>query len=169
MSRGGSCLGVERVVAHSSVDGLREVSLQASAGFGRALSLCSFAFEVRAGGGVPAGVDHGDGEQGPVELAKAAAVWAMPGVSTRGWHGRGAGVRGEGSCCRETIDSACLTEDLGGDDRPDAAEPLDVPRRRLASAPPFGASSGVTAARREASAGLEASHGSTLVRIVAER
>jgi hypothetical protein len=74
MSSGSPDPGFPGVGAHGVVDDLREVTLQTAARFGGALTFGSLSCEVGAGVGVPTGLHHGDGEQGPVELAVPAAV-----------------------------------------------------------------------------------------------
>ena len=73
---------------HGAVDHGGEVSFEASAGFGGGLAFGAFACEVGAGVRVPAGLDHGDGEEGTVELAVAAAGQPVAvGVAAGGWDG----------------------------------------------------------------------------------
>ena len=119
--RGFGWLG--EVLEHGAIDDGGEVSLEASAGLGAGLALGAFAGEVGAGFGVPAGLDHGDGEQGPVELAVAAAGEAVAvGVAAGGGDRCGAGVRGERGRAAEVADVVGLAEDLGRDERTDAGD-----------------------------------------------
>jgi hypothetical protein len=71
------------VVEHGPVDDAGKVSFEASTGFGGRLAFAAFLGEVGAGFGMPAGLDHGDGEQGTVELAIAAACQAVAVVCCR--------------------------------------------------------------------------------------
>ena len=84
-AEGGALDGGE-VGLEGPVHDVCEVPLQAPAGFGGGLALGSFAGKVLARWWVPAGLDHCDGEQGPVELAVASGP--DPGSRTRGWFTR---------------------------------------------------------------------------------
>ena len=104
-----------------------EVLLQAPAGFGGGLALGSLAGKVLARWWVPAGLDHCDGEQGPVELAVASSGQAMPmGVAAGGRHRGDACMSGER--CRAGIVAHVpdLAEDLRSDQRSHSRNGLQV-------------------------------------------
>lgn len=94
-----------------------EVALEASHGFALGLALGDAPGDVGLGGGVAAHADHDDEMQGPVELADAAAVEAVP-AGIPGGRGDGAGP-GQGGECGLGADSAGVgprdEHDGGGD------------------------------------------------------
>src|SRR5215208_5829961 len=112
--------GVCEVVEHGAVDDGGEVSLQASAGFGCGFAFAAFAGEVVAGFGVPAGLDHGNGEQCPIELTVAATGQTVAvGVAAGGWDRCGARVRRERGGAAEVTHVVGFTQDLGSHQRTD--------------------------------------------------
>jgi hypothetical protein len=106
-----------------SVDDVGEVAFQAAAGLAGALAFADFPVEVGARSRVPARLHHRDRVERVVQLPVAAAVEAVALDATAGGgDGRGAGVSGECGLAVEAADAARLTEDLGGDNRANAAD-----------------------------------------------
>src|SRR6266545_4025483 len=97
-----------------------EVALEAADRFAGGLAFAASAFDVGAGLGVAAGAGDDDAVQRGVDLAVAALVEALSlGVAGAGRDRRDAGGARELRWCGETLGAGDLTDELGGDQRPE--------------------------------------------------